>query len=58
MSEQRGMYVEENSRPERQDKDDAATSNAEDFFDQTDPEEFSQDTEPPYHSPPKNPRSN
>ena len=59
MSEQEGMHAEEHSRPEiQEEKDNAVASNAEDFVDQTDPEEFSQNAESAYHSPPKNPRSN
>lgn len=59
MSEQDGMHVGEHSRRgSQEEKDDAATSNAEDFVDQTDHEEFSKEAEPAYHSHPKIPRSN
>ena len=53
------MHVGEFSRPGiNEEKDDVATSNADDFVYQMDPEEFSQAAKPVYHSPLENPRGN
>lgn len=47
------------SRPgSHEEKDDVIASNADDFVDQTNPEEFSQASEPVYHSPLENRRGN
>ena len=59
MGEQEGMHVGEFSGPgSHEEQDDTTTSNADDFVDLTDPEEFSQAAEPIYHSPLENPRGN
>lgn len=57
MGEQEGMHVGEFSRPgSHEEQDDVVASNADDFVNQTDLEEFSQVAEPVYHSPLEKPR--
>ena len=53
MGEQEGMHAREFSRPGSHKEEDD-----EDFVNQMDREEFSQATEPVYHSPLENPRGN
>lgn len=59
MGEQEGMHAGEFSRPgSHKEQDDVVASNVDDFVNQTDPEEFSQATDPVYPSPLENPRGN
>ena len=59
MGEKEGMHAGEFSRPRsHKERDDDATSNADDFVDQMDPGEFSQEAELVYHSRFENPRGN
>ena len=59
MGEQEGMHAGEFSRLGiHEEQDDVVASNAHDFDDQMDPEEFSQATNHVYHSPLENSRGN
>lgn len=59
MGEKEGMHEGEFSRlGSHEEQDVVVASNANDFVDQTGPEEFSQATEPVYHSPRENLRGN
>ena len=59
MGEQEGMHAGEFcTLGSHEEQDDDVASNADDFVDQMDPEEFSQEAEPVYHSPFENPRGN
>ena len=59
MGEQEGMHAGEFSRPgSHEEQDDVVASNADDFVNQIDPEEFSQAAKLVYHSPLENPRGN